>query len=71
MMQMNFNFAPPRVTVVRQAVNQRFIVILSRIEMRVAQRLAFVVSQGADRRGVLATPFFQVPLLFTEIHTLT
>src|SRR6266576_2616459 len=36
MMQMNLNFSPAFMTVFRQAVNQRLIVILSRIKIRVA-----------------------------------
>src|SRR4051794_26567685 len=69
MMQMNLDLAPPAVTMVSQAFDQRTVVLLCWIEISVNERASLCVAPLAEGVGILAAPFFQSPLLLRIRHT--
>jgi hypothetical protein len=55
-MQVNFDFAPTRLTMLFQAIDQGSVVLFGGIEVRVAQRLSIIVRPRLNRRRVPPTP---------------
>jgi hypothetical protein len=67
MMQVNLNLAPARAAVILEAIDQGSVVLFGWIEVGVAERLAIIIGPRSHGCRVLATPFFQTPLLFIAV----
>ncbi len=67
MVEMDLHLAPPVVTVLGQAVDQRLVKLLRRIEIRVAEREAVTVPVGVGHLRVLAAPPLQPALLLVQV----
>jgi hypothetical protein len=61
--QVNFNFAPTRTAVLRQAVDQSSVILLSRVEVGVAKGVPITVAPPINGSRIFSAPAFQLPLL--------
>jgi hypothetical protein len=62
-MQMDLNFSPAGVAMLRQHLNQGLIVLLGGIKIGMDKRAAIVVTPAVDHFRILARPIFQAALL--------
>ena len=66
--QVNLDFAPPRVAVLGQSIDQIRIAIFSGIKIRVAQGPAIMIAPALDCHGILAAPSLYPALLLSCTH---
>ncbi len=69
MMQVDFNFTPPLVTVISNPIEQNALVLLGRIEVAVNQRPTFVIAPSIDGSWISTAPVLDAALLFRKRRT--
>src|SRR5215469_4169079 len=63
-MQVDFNFSPTRVAVLRESTQVRPVILLGRIEVRMNKGPSFRISELRESPRIFKTPSLQPPFLF-------